>query len=509
MTGLLIRLHRTLWARSMKANQAAWIMAILVMLYALIGIASFTFTVWMLDPAERDWGWAGVFAIGTLGYIAVMVVIPSGEGQLKAADFASLPVSAREILPAMAAAALLSTRGVTAVVATVLTTALAVWMSGPVWLLVAPLTLVVTLLLGEVVRTFSAGAGRVSSERMNVLSGVLVIAMIFGFNVLINYGTENIPLNRIGGWLAWSPVGAAGGVVAALADAAFLTALAHLLIVVLTVAAGVWWWQTVVARKLIAPLDEVTREDTGERTEGVLLRGLPETPAAMVYSRGVRYFRRDPRMLGAIAAFPLVAIILLVQGYSSDLTLYMGIVFLALASGAVAANDYGYDGPAGWTHLVTPVPARSLVLGRHLAQLTPMLILLLIFDIAALILADDTARAMLVVGLSLGMFITVAALALLLSAFNPFPTAQPGTSPWADKSGFSGAAFVATFGSLLTGWIPVVPGAIVAFLGWPVPGVLLAIALPALLYWFALRAAVRRVETSLPEIYAKVHRWVN
>jgi len=484
-------------------------MAVLVFLYALIGIASFALTIWMLDPADRHWGWAGVFAIGTLGYVAVMVVIPSGEGQLRPADFAALPVSARDLLPAMAAATVLSTRGITAVVATLITTALAVWFSGPVWLLIAPLTLVVTLLLGEVVRTFSSGAGRVSSERMNVLSGVLVIVMIFGFNMLISYGTENIPLNRIGGWLAWTPVGAAGGVIAALIDAAFLTAAAHLTILALTVALGAWWWRRVIGRRLIAPLDEVTREDTGDRTEGVLLPGLPYTPTAMIYSRGLRYFRRDPRMTGAIAVFPLVVIILLIQGFNDDTLLFFGMAFMALTSAAVAANDYGYDGPAGWTHLVTPVPARSLVLGRHLAQLTPMLVLLTLFDAAALLIADDTARAVLVAGLSLGMLISVAAFALLLSTFNPYPTAQPGTSPWADKSGFSGAAFVAAFGSLLIGWIPAAPGAALAFAGWPVPGVLLALAVPAVVYWFALRAAVHRVERHLPEIYAKVSRWVN
>ena len=50
----------------------------------------------------------------------------------------------------------------------------------------------------------------------------------------------------------------------------------------------------------------------GERPEGILLPGLPYTPGAMIYSRGLRYFRRDPRMVGAIASFPIIALVLLV-----------------------------------------------------------------------------------------------------------------------------------------------------------------------------------------------------
>lgn len=510
MTGLLLRLHRTLWVRSMRGNSAAWIMAVLIGLYALLGLLSLGLTVWMLPAEARHWGVAGVVALGTLGYIAVTVIIPSGEAQLRAADFATLPVTARDLLPAMAWSTLLSTRGVTAVVATLLTGVFAVWVSSPWWILVMPVALVVTLLLGEVLRFVSAGTGRVSSERLNVLSGVLVIVMIFGFNVLISYGLDTIPLDRIGRILGWTPVGAAPALVASLLDAAWLPALARSGIVVATLALGSWWWRSVIARRMVAPLDGATREEVSGRREGILLPGLPFTPGAVVYSRGLRYFFRDPRMTGAVASFPIIAIVLVVQGVLvEDAMLHLAMMLFALLSGSLAGNDFGYDGPAGWSHIVTGVPARTLLLARHLSQLTPMLVLVLLVNLAGIVLAEDTGRAALVAVLALGLTIAAAAIALLLTAFNPFATARPGTSPWADRSGFSGAAFVGAFASLLLGWIPVAPGAVLVLLGRVAPGLLLAVALPALFYWIALRAATGHVDRHLPEIYGRVSRWVN
>src|SRR5699024_8027887 len=147
--------------RSMRNNSAAGIMAVLIVLYAFIGLVSLGLSVWMLPVGDRAWGLAGMVALGSLAYVAGSVIIPSGESQLSAADYATLPVTARDLFPALAWATLLNTRGVTAALTTVLATVLAVWLSGPLWLLAMPVALVVTLLLGEMLRMVSAGAGRV------------------------------------------------------------------------------------------------------------------------------------------------------------------------------------------------------------------------------------------------------------------------------------------------------------------------------------------------------------
>ncbi|AJK69151.1 hypothetical protein [Corynebacterium marinum] len=531
-TRLLLRLQRTLWVRTMKGNSAAWTMIALIGLYTILGMVSLAATVWLLEPADRWWGIVAVVGIGTLSYLAVSVVIPSGEALLRAGDFASLPLTARQLLPAMAWSTLLTSRGVTAVTATALTTVFTVVLlvdagqpaAAALTVPVMAAALALTLLLGEVALGVSSGSGRVSSERSAVISGVLVMVMIFGFNLLMSYGVENIPLDRIGRILGWTPVGAAPAMVAAFIDADYLRALAHAGIAAATLVLGARWWLGTVARRLAAPLDAVRRDPAGEKGSGaeaaeaaVLLRGLPYTPAAVIYSRAVRYFRRDPRMLGSLVTYPVIAVVLLAQGILvDDSVLLVGMVVLALISGSLAVNDFGYDGPPLWLHIVSGVPARTVLVARHLASLTPMIVLLVLFDAAAVLLADNRGAALLVAAGSVGVVVSVAALALVLTAYNPFPTSRPGTSPWSDKAGFSGAAFVAAFASLLLGWIPSAPGgALLAFgyatdrTGLMLLGLAVSLAIPGALYWLGLRLSARRAEERMPEIYARVHHWVN
>lgn len=529
-TRLLLRLQRTLWARTMKGNSSAWTMIALIGIYALLGMAGLAVTVWLLAPADRWWGIVAAVGIGMLSYLAVTVIIPSGETHLRAGDFASLPLTARQLMPAMAWSTLLNSRGVTAVVATTLTSAFAVLIlvsSGHVLaaVLIVPAmaaALGLTLLLGEVVLSVSSGAGRASSERTTVISGVLVLVMIFGFNLLMSYGMDNIPLDRIGRILGWTPFGAAPAMVASLLDAAYLDAAAQFGIVGATLILGARWWSGTVARRLEAPRDAVRRDPAGEKKAvaapgSVLLRGLPYTPAAMIYSRAIRYFRRDPRMLGSLVTYPVIAVVLLAQGVLvDDSAMLLGMVILALIAGSLATNDFGYDGPPVWSHIISGVPTRTLLLARHLASLTPMLGLLLLFDAAVVLLADNRTVALLIAAASAGLVVSVAALALLLTTHNPFPTSRPGTSPWSDRAGFSGAAFVAAFASLLLGWIPSAPGGALLIVGystgrlWPVlVGLVLSLLIPAGFYVLSLRLSVRRAEERMPEIYARVRHWVN
>ena len=338
----------------------------------------------------------------------------------------------------------------------------------------------------------------------------------------MSYGVGNIPLDRIGRILGWTPFGAAPAVVASLLDGAYPAALGQLGVLAATLYLGFRGWLSTVARRLEAPLDALRRDaaDEGKKKEPsatVLLRGLPYTPASVIYSRAVRYLRRDPRMLGNLVTYPVIALVLLVQGVlSDDSTMLLGMVVLALISGSPATNDFGYDGPAVWLHVASGVPARTVLLARHLASLTPMLVLLVLYDAAVILLADNRAVALLIAVASVGVVLSGAALALVLSTRNPFPTSRPGTSPWSDKAGFSGAAFVAAFASLLFGWVPSVPGAALTVFGYAagnlpliLAGLALSLLIPAGLYWLTLRLSVRRVETRMPEIYARVGHWVN
>ena len=110
---------------------------------------------------------------------------------------------------------------------------------------------------------------------------------------------------------------------------------------------------------------------------------------------------------------------------------------------------------------------------------------------------------------SLGVLMVSAALSLLLTTYNPYPVAPPGTSPWADKSGYSGAAFVAVFGLMFLGWIPVAPGAVIFFMGQHIIGMMIAVLIPAALYAGAIALVNKTVANRMPRVYEKAGVWVN
>lgn len=81
---------------------------------------------------------------------------------------------------------------------------------------------------------------------------------------------------------------------------------------------------------------------------------------------------------------------------------------------------------------------------------------------------------------------------------------------------YSGPAFISAFAMMLLGWIPSAPGIAALIFGYQtgvawvlVLGIILALAIPAAIYAGAVVLATRRVEQRYPEIFAKVHAWVN
>ena len=89
MTSTLLKLHRTLWVRNLKANAAAVMIPICLLLYGLIGLASLG----ALAAADISIGTGNVQAltvapaVGTLAFIVITLIMPSGENQLSPVSF--------------------------------------------------------------------------------------------------------------------------------------------------------------------------------------------------------------------------------------------------------------------------------------------------------------------------------------------------------------------------------------------------------------------------------------
>ena len=189
---------------------------------------------------------------------------------------------------------------------------------------------------------------------------------------------------------------------------------------------------------------------------------------------------------------------------------------LGLLGGLLGVNDYGYDGPSGWLKMMAPCAPSKFLLARHRAHLTPSAVVILICVILALIISPERLKVLAFGCAAIGMLLSVSACSLALSVYNPYPVSAPGTNAWTDKSGYSAPAFVASLFGLIFGWIAVAPGLVclgIAVTQDKAPllavGVILSLAVPAIVHALVAYIAGKRVDARMPEIYAKVDTWVS
>lgn len=122
VTRILLSLHRKLWARSLRANPATILMACLFTLYGLGGLLAMSFFIAMAARGEADpMLLGGIIGLGTTAYLIAAAMVPSGETQLDASQFATLPIRPRALLPGLALANILQTRGLLAALCTLVT----------------------------------------------------------------------------------------------------------------------------------------------------------------------------------------------------------------------------------------------------------------------------------------------------------------------------------------------------------------------------------------------------
>ncbi|GAB3590644.1 hypothetical protein CFAEC_08695 [Corynebacterium faecale] len=522
MTGTLLKLQGTMWKRTVSGNNAAITMIVLVSIYGLIGLLSFMVLLGQ-GLSEGSMGiLAGIVASGTIAYAIAAIMWPSGEGQLAPSSFAIMPLAARDILPAMAVATLMQSRGILAVICTVTTAVVALLIYPPVmipvvWVMLA-CALVMTLLLGELVSSLgSSSSSRVSRERTSLYASLGFMLVIVAYQLMTSQGAST-HVDTFGQIVRWTPFASAAGVIEAVAAGHWVMAAVFFVLTGLYLGLGIRLWVTLINRALTAPLDngatsvKERKAHTDPRAGRLIPAAFPLTPFWAVYFRSLVYLVRDSRLLTSLIMFPMLAAIFLVQSFTIEsFIIYLGLIILAIFGGAVATNDFGYDGPSTWLNIVSGASSRTLLMGRHLAHMTPVTVGVLLFAILTLVIGEDAYLSLLIIVIAVGVLATTAGIALAATTFNPFATAKPGTSPWGDRSGYSGAAFVSAFATMLLGWIPSLPAIILTIFGYSagvtwavVLGQLLALALPGAFYALMIRLCSRRVDAGMPEIFNKV-----
>ena len=485
MTSTLFKLHRTLWWRTIKKNPTVLVSSAMILLYGLLSVASMTFQVNSPEALHAP------VAFGMAAMLVLSMAMPANEQHITQETFRTLPID--NLKPAMALASLWTSRSMLTMLFTVIWaifgfTQLPVG-QGIMFVIGSVMAAATTIIYMDVI----AKIGSTRKEILGLIGGIGIIGMIFFVVNISNQAMANMPLDEIGAIAAWTPFAAATG---------WATGnIVKLLIAVAVLALGVWlWWRDI----------EVAPVNTKARVKSDLsIPFAPNSPVGIEFARSLRYVIRDTRLLMSVLVLPIVVVVLMVQSISQgvDEIAYMAVVMCALLSGAMAVNDFGYDGPAMWVKMIAPVRIHKLVLARHFAHMALPAVVTILLAIAVFIF-DDTQATIMVGLVSIGVLMVSSALSLFLSAFNPYPVAPPGTSPWADKSGYSGAAFVAVFALMFLGWIPVAPGVALIFMDQQVIGVIVALVIPAAIYIGIIVLVAKTSEERMPKVYKKVGAWV-
>lgn len=482
MVALLIRLKVALWKAQYRKNPWGVVGAAVGGVYGL-GMAGLIVAGLIAGAAagEEVTLWLPAIA-GALGLAwALIPLVSFGLSNLLALErFALLPVRGRTLLPGLYATAFLSIPS--------LLTALAlagVAVAGGIGLLgdaALPFPARIAAAAGLVVgcavsyaltilapRALTALLSlRSSNRRRSEIAGVAAlvgfVAVVYGVTLLANAEGFTValtpqalePIARV---LGWTPFGAPLALVHDLTAGAVLPALGRLVLVTASAAGLLALWRVAIDRALVSAAEGPAVTSGAELKGSFVLPGLPHTVTGTVASRSLRYWRRDSRYLANVLVLPLVLVFLVGLGVTTDqgsMALF-GAVLVAAMAGMAVSNDFGFDGPASWVHLVANVPARADVRGRLLAAaivISPLLVLPGV--VVPFVLGDPRLVATLLPWL-LGIGACSLALSLLAAMLFPYPAMAPGGNPLKDKSTANLQALLGMTLSMLGAAVPLLP----------------------------------------------------
>ncbi|OFL19837.1 ABC transporter permease [Corynebacterium sp. HMSC062A03] len=529
MTSTLFRLHRTLWWRSVASNPSTLIMGLMMLVYGAIGLFSLAFMVYsdITAPGNGYQALTVGVAGGMLIYVLLALFMPAGENQLSPTTLGALPLSPREVLPGLLFSSLLTTRAIMSVVFSLVYAIIGsvfLILTGPGWAAVPfvvgmVLSCATTIIFGECLGQVASAIADSQKSRTQIAAMVVMGLLVFGMLQAQSVLESLPPLHTVGAISAWTPFGAGVGWALALADGHFLTALAQLLIAAASLGLLGWVWSRQISSLMRNPgaggdvASEVTEKGVSKLELGAWSYS---SPAAMEYTRALRYLTRDKRQTGMLYMMPLFGVLTLYQLWrGDDFTAYFMLCFSAIVLSSLLANDYGFDGPSNWVHMVAPVAPRTILHARHLAHVTIPFLGFVLLAVVVLVFSENFTLGLLCTAVAVGVFISTAAVGLGLTVLNPYPLSAPGQNRWNDKSGYSAGAFLTAFVGMLLVWVPALPGIVISVLAYERGGSLLFVAMivsllvPALVYAGVWRFAGNRAQERTPEIYATVNRYVS
>lgn len=313
-------------------------------------------------------------------------------------------------------------------------------------------------------RVCAAVAGlALSSRRARDAAGMvvsLVIAVSAPALVLLgmsDWESQVLPIaRRVTTFASWTPWGAPWSAAGDVAIGRPSDAALKILIAVVTIVALAAAW-FIIVRALSA---RNSREAVVvQRTALGWFARVPASPGWAVASRSLSYWGRDPRYGLAVAAIPVVPIVVVVSllgvGVPAIFVSWIPVPVMCLFLGWLVHNDIALDNSAFWTHIVAEVPGVADRWGRSIPALLLGVPLILVGSYVTALISGYWLAVPGLIGLSACLLLVSLGISSVLSATSPYATAHPGDNafaqpqPQSDAPSGSGAQAIAFFGAIV------------------------------------------------------------
>lgn len=540
-TKTLLKLHCKLWAHAFVGNLQMIIASVAVTITAVMGCIGLGFSSYGVLVNDEDPAmFVLTMGLGSVLYLAMSAIFPSEERMLDPRMFSSLPLTDRDILPGMVTAMFINSRAAISLVNTIIMAALGYLAfaevtsagAGALWVLACVLQLVITLLAGE---ALAAALSSIATKFNELWGNVAGFVFTFGFLALyllpqlLTDGTDpTAAIKTSADILSWTPFAAAAGAAADMANiggGGVGTGLAKGAICLVAILAVAYIMRVAVKHDLNNPLptQHATRAAKGD---SLLLPRVPSSPVGALYSREIRYWRRDNRFMMSLMVVVVLCGLYLLMGMldaANRWMLWFALFFVSLGPQQVAGNSLGMDGPSNWVHMVAGVRGKQIVASRSLSTVTVLVPIWLIVCIAAGAIDGFSATWLLVSLLTLGCILLASAMANFSATRFPAQTTAPGTNSFKQRNGGSNA-IVSALVTMLILTVSFLPGGLLALvplamadgasnsiadiplLSWL--GVLLHWVIVIGAAWIMNRRASRRLDLEWPDIAQKVQQYL-
>lgn len=549
-TKTLLKLHCKLWAHAFLGNLQMIIASVAVTITAVMGCIGLGFSSYGVLVNDGDPSmFVLTMGLGSVLYLALSAIFPSEERMLDPRMFSSLPLTDRDILPGMVTAMFINSRAAISLVNTIIMAALGYLAfaevasagAGALWVLACVLQLVITLLAGEALAAALSSIATKFSELWGNVAGIIVT---FGFLALyllpqlLTDGTDpTAAIKTSADILSWTPFAAAAGAAADMANIGgggvnnggggtdLGTGLTKGAICLVTILAVAYIMRVAVKHDLNNPLptQHATRAAKGD---SLLLPRVPGSPVGALYSREIRYWRRDNRFMMSLIVVVVLCGLYLLMGMLNETNrwmLWFALFFVSLGPQQVAGNSLGMDGPSNWVHMVAGVRGKQIVASRSLSTVTVLVPIWLIVCIAAGAIDGFSATWLLVSLLTLGCILIASAMANFSATRFPAQTTAPGTNSFKQRNGGSNA-MISALVTMLILTVSFLPGGLLALIPLAMAdgtsnsiadiplfswlGVLLHWVIVVGAAWFMNRRASRRLDLEWPDIAQKVQQYL-